>query len=67
VGLELWPLALGLRLASLLGVAVLTLLGWLAGQLAHETWQRCLLLAVTSGGLGLAVVVVEVIVHHVPR
>lgn len=60
----LWSVDVALLVSSLLGVLVLALVGVAAGVVTHETWPRRLLLAALSAGLGLAVVFVELAVHH---
>jgi hypothetical protein len=45
-----------------LGVAVLALVGLVAQR--SDSWPRRVLLSVLSAGLGLAVVAVELLVHH---
>lgn len=46
------------------GCLDLALAGILAGAITQETWPRRLLLAVLSAGLGVAMVVIELLVHH---
>lgn len=64
VAAGLWSLDFALGASSLTGVLILALVGILAGVITHETWPRRILLAVLSAGLGLAVVAVELAVHH---
>lgn len=59
----LWSVSLALTLGSVIGIALLALMGILAGTLARETWTRRLLMAVGSAGLGTVVVVVEYLVR----
>jgi hypothetical protein len=59
-----WSLDTALWASSFVGVAILALVGILAGVVTRETWLRRVLLAVGSAGLGLIVVAVEVAVHH---
>jgi hypothetical protein len=51
-------------LASVVGVVVLALVGIQAGILAKETWPRRLLIALTTAGLGVVVVLIEFVVAH---
>jgi hypothetical protein len=64
VALHLWSLEFALQVSGLVGVSILALAGILAGVITQETWPRRLLLAVLSAGLGVAVVVIELLVHH---
>ena len=48
--------------SNALGIAVLALVGFFAER--DGTWPRRVMLAVLSAGLGLAVVAVELVVHH---
>lgn len=63
-GLGLWALDTAVSVSGWLAVAILALVGLLAGAIAHETWPRRLLIAGTYAGLGLLVVAVEFVVHH---
>ena len=63
-GLGLWTLDTAVAIAGWLGVAVLALVGLLAGSLTHETWPRRLLTAGVYAGLGLLVVTIEFVAHH---
>lgn len=63
-GLGLWNLDTGIRISGYLGIAVLALVGVLAGVLTRETWPRRALLALVYGGLGVAVVAIEYWAHH---
>jgi hypothetical protein len=64
VAVGLWPLAVALRISSITGILILALIGIMAGALTNESWPRRLLLAACSAGLGLAVVVLEFVLHH---
>lgn len=64
VALHLWPLGFALGVSGLVGVAILALAGIVAGIITQETWPRRVLLAVLSAGLGLAIVSIELLVHH---
>lgn len=61
---NVWTLATALRVSGLVGLVILALVGVVAGVVTHETWARRLLLAAPSTGLGLVIVVFELIVHH---
>jgi hypothetical protein len=50
--------------SSLVGLALLALVGIFAGVVTKETWPHRVLLAAMSLGLGFMVVVVELAVHH---
>jgi hypothetical protein len=49
-----------------LGVSVLQLVGWgvLAGYRTHERWWTALLYGAFDGSLGLAIVGIEIALHH---
>ena len=64
VALNAWSLDFALTVSSLLGVAILALVGYFAGVLSGESWSRRLLLVALSAGLGLAVIAVEFAAHH---
>lgn len=63
-GLGLWSLETGVGASGWVGVAVLALVGVIAGAITRETWTRRILLALSTAGIGIAVVAVEYIVHH---
>jgi hypothetical protein len=62
VALRLCSVDAALVASNGLGVAVLALVGFVAER--SEDWPRRVMLAVLSAGLGLAVVAVELVVHH---
>lgn len=59
-----YALQTGLGLSSIMGVLILALIGIAAGIVTHETWPRRIVLVLLSCGLGLAIVVIELAVHH---
>lgn len=50
--------------SSALGVLVLAMIGVAAGAVTHETWPRRIVLILLSCGLGIAVMAVELALHH---
>jgi hypothetical protein len=64
VGIGLWSLEVALGIANGLGIAVLALVGLIAGIVTKEPWPRRILLAALSAGLGIAIVAIEYAVHH---
>ena len=63
-GLGVWGLDTAVAISGWLGVAILALVGLLAGSLTHETWPYRLLIAGVYAGLGLLVVTIEFVAHH---
>jgi len=63
-GFGLWALDTAVAVSGWLGVAILGIVGLLAGSITHETWPRRLLVAAVYAGLGLLVVTIEYIAHH---
>jgi hypothetical protein len=64
VGLGIYGVGSALLASSALGVLILAMLGFVAGGVAQEGWRRRLLHVVFSCGLGVAVILVELAVHH---
>lgn len=64
VAVGLWTLAFALRISSVTGILILAIVGIMTGAITNERWPRRLLLAAFSAGLGLAVVALELLLHH---
>ena len=64
VPMDIWSLSTALRVSGFMGLAILALVGILAGVVSRETWPRRLLLATLSTALGIMIIVVELIAHH---
>jgi hypothetical protein len=64
VALGLISLSFGLQISRLIGITILALVGFLAGVITREKLPLCLLLALLSAGLGIAVVAIEFFFHH---
>lgn len=63
-GAGLWTMDTALVLSSAIGVALLGVIGSIAGRISHERPVRRLVIAAVYVALGLFVVLVEYIVHH---
>ena len=50
-----------------LGAAVVQLVGWgmLAGHRTESRWRRALLIGAIDGVLGIAIVALEIAIHHI--
>ena len=60
----LWSVETALLVSSLLGIAILGIVGSIAGRISREKPLQRLLIAAVYVGLGVFVVLVEFIVHH---
>ena len=63
-GLGLMSVETSLTASNLVGIVILALVGYLAGTATKESQMYRILLAVGSAGVGVAVVAIEYIVHH---
>ncbi|MGV8083597.1 MAG: hypothetical protein AB2L09_08210 [Coriobacteriia bacterium] len=64
VALGFYEIRTALLGSSAVGVSILALVGAAAGAVTRETWPRRVMLVLLSSALGLAVVAVELVLHH---
>jgi len=64
-GAGAWSVGTGLRIAQVLGVAVLFAAGFVTARLAGATGSRQLVYVITLPSVGIVIVLLEVAAHHV--
>ncbi len=64
VAIGLITMTTALDVASLLGLAILAIVGYVSGVVTGEPLPRRFLLAALSLGLGLVIVILEFVIHH---
>lgn len=62
-GLDLWPVERALRVTSIVLIATLVVIGWIAVRRVWLRWWQRLLVLGAEGALGVAVVALELLAH----